>query len=838
MGNMFSSDKKKKLSLHARQHTAKPYQAPATSSYRQTSNPATHFDRVAAPRTHQTAVSTTQTVNIRQATPSIPALQPAAINTTVRHTTVNISHIPAPSFGVPRPLAPVPSPPAIIITQQQTQITLPERLVPQPQIIIPTPRPVIAPVSPSVEPQQSPYDTPLPHNASTEISKTYKQLIRLIKRYVESCLEPELSKNSIIRQMDMQQMAQKGNCVFVDCIRFEDQDVFELEEEEEIDSNVCRFTVFKDSSMNERYMHNRNTFAKELKPKSGVVLWNFHTKKADVEGRVINSNPSHIEVMLKCSARHLEALINKHSEDLALITHNSPISRDRVNFLSKKVLPHIMATRNSLFSSIVSFLDKNGPQQTPTSHWRYNEFSSLTSSRNWTMFQQLNDSQKQAVRGALECPHFYMIHGPPGTGKSQTLVVILEALFKSNKKVLVCAESHNPIDNLLSKFVNTSEHLQSLTTDQKRAALIRIGASWLVDKKSKEFLLENRLREYKNNMRRLRTAQNHQSQDDSTHENKFKLALISKARMVFSTKCGLFNKLFRDHFAVEENKFDYAVVDEASQSFTAYTLMAIACAKKIIFAGDHKQLPPVIKNEAAKQELEVSLFERLIEHQKLSPPQTPVYTMLDTQYRMNELLMKFSNEQLYAGQVNTGLANRSLLLKDIVSNSAVSRLPIDKPIVWIKNQEHERCHEEGNATNHREALLVIKAIKELIRIGVSQKDIGVIVGYNSQRMLIFNLIAHDRSMARIGVNVDELMIATVDSFQGREREVIIFATTRSNNYKKIGFFKDSRRLNVAATRARRQLIIVGDHETLNCRKAKFTELFRVVQTHGKIIEEL
>jgi superfamily I DNA and/or RNA helicase len=440
-----------------------------------------------------------------------------------------------------------------------------------------------------------------------------------------------------------------------------------------------------------------------------------------------------------------------------------------------------------------------------------------------------------------------MIHGPPGTGKSQTLVVILEALFKSNKKVLVCAESHNPIDNLLSKFVHSSNALQSLSTEEKRAALIRIGASWLVDKKSKEFLLDNRLKSYRRNQRAARGARSHSlsrshspshhSQDTTTADNRLKLALISRARMVFSTKCGLFNKLFRDHFAHEENKFDYAIVDEASQSFTAYTLMAIACAKKIIFAGDHEQLPPVIKDEAAKQELEVSLFERLINHQKLNPPTTPVYTMLDTQYRMNELLMKFSNDLLYEGQVKTGQRNKDLLLKDIVSNGVVTTLPLDQPIVWIKNRQQERCFEEGNVTNHQEALIVIKAIKELIRIGVPQTDIGVIVGYNAQRTLIFNMIVTDRSMRYVGVNVDELMIATVDSFQGREREVIIFATTRSNQYKKVGFFKDARRLNVAATRARRQLIVVGDQNTLNNRQAKFAQLFRVAQNHGAVIEE-
>ena len=691
---------------------------------------------------------------------------------------------------------------------------------------------------------------PITEVAAAAISSTFKLLNQLIKQYVDSCLEPELSKNSIIRKMDKFEMVETGNCVFLDCIRFEDQDTFDLEDEDELESDVCCFEIFKDSPLNEEHKLNKATFAKELRQKSGVILWNFDTQKSEAEGRVISTKNSVIEVILKCSQKRLEKLISANPDGLALITHYSPVNRDRVNFLCKKVLPHNMACRNSLFSSIVKFLDGPAPQPQPQLPRSHSEFSGLLQGNDLPMLQQLNDSQKEAVRGALQCEHFYMIHGPPGTGKSPTLVVILEALFKSNKKVLVCAESHNPIDNLLSKFVHSSNALQSLSTEEKRAALIRIGASWLVDKKSKEFLLDNRLKSYKKSQRAARGARSrslsrshtpshsHHSQDSTTADNRLKLALISRARMVFSTKCGLFNKLFRDHFAHEENKFDYAIVDEASQSFTAYTLMAIACAKKIIFAGDHKQLPPVIKDEAAKQELEVSLFERLINHQKLNPPTTPVYTMLDTQYRMNELLMKFSNDLLYEGQVKTGQRNKDLLLKDIVSNGVVATLPLDQPIVWIKNRQQERCFEEGNVTNHQEALIVIKAIKELIRIGVPQTDIGVIVGYNTQRTLIFNMIATDRSMRNVGVNVDELMIATVDSFQGREREVIIFATTRSNQYKKVGFFKDARRLNVAATRARRQLIVVGDHNTLNNRQAKFAQLYRVAQNHGAVIDEL
>ncbi len=639
MGNLFSSKKKGTTLTHQHQkNNPQHYQYQQhVQYYPQTSYSTPHTQRVEYLRTQQASTSTLQTVNIQRTPLSTPTPAPTTTSVTIRQTATNQLNVTSTGHFEHRPVmqavtpSPVQVPQVPVNIRQQTDIRyrLPAT---HSTPVYPPARPTPTPVPQVAEQPQSQYDTAPTNIAITAINGTYKLLTSLIKRYVDSCLEPELSKNAIIREMDMQEMAWNGYCVFIDTIRIEDQDVYELEEEEEFDSEVCRFTVSKDSAMNQDHMHNPHTFAKELKQKSGIVLWNFETKKVLAEGRVINSNLSKIEAMLKCTARNLEAWIDRYPESLALVTSYSPITRDRVQFLSSKVLPHMIANRSSLFASIVSFLDGNNQQPPATFQRRYNEFSSSINRGGCQMFQQLNDSQKQAVQGALDCSHFYMIHGPPGTGKSQTLVVILEALFKANKKVLVCAESHNPIDNLLSKFVETSEHLQTLTTDEKRAALIRIGASWLVDRNSKEFLLEYRLKDYKKKSRRMRGISGQQQPQDSiAADNRHKLALISKAKMVFSTKCGLFNKLFRDHFAFEENKFDYAVVDEASQSFTAFTLMAIACAKKIIFAGDHKQLPPVIKDEAAKQELEVSLFERLINHQNLHPPQTPVYSMLDTQ---------------------------------------------------------------------------------------------------------------------------------------------------------------------------------------------------------------
>jgi len=658
----------------------------------------------------------------------------------------------------------------------------------------------------------------------------YKILRRLIVTYIKTCLDPELAKNASIRRLSKEEMARKGCCVFTsrNNIKLRDVPEFEAHADEEAEADVCFFAVSKDSTPNP-------ASAAELKQKTCVILWDFDNQKVLAEGTVISSSSSSIEAMLKCSAQNLKAWLDQFAESLALVTQNSRTTRDRVLHLFKEALPRMIASSSSLLSHLVSFLDGNhqhSPQSVLQSSADSFDSKNLGES---SLFGRLNDSQKQAVRGALNCSHFYMIHGPPGTGKSHTIVAILEALFKANKKVLVCAESHNPVDNLLAKFVETSEHVQSLTDGEKRKALIRIGNSWQVDSKSKDFLLETLTIIYKRKLKAMQGVPGKQPLDFT--DIQLKLALISKAKTVFSTKCAMFNKFIRDHFLLEENKFDYAVVDEASQSFTAFTLMAIACAKKIIFAGDHLQLPPVITCRFTKWELEVSLFEKLVNRQKSHPPETPVYTMLDTQYRMNELLMKFSNDEFYAGSVKTGQQNRNRLLKDLVARYTTSSLPLDKPVLWIDNPMPELRKDEGNISNEGEAALVVKVIKELLRIGVQLKQIGVIVGYNAQRTLVSNTIEKDKSMPFIRTNTEQLMVATVDSFQGREREVIIFATTRSNASCDIGFLKDERRLNVAATRAKILLIVVGNQQTLNNDDSKFGPLFRAAQTHGTVIQK-
>lgn len=200
--------------------------------------------------------------------------------------------------------------------------------------------------------------------------------------------------------------------------------------------------------------------------------------------------------------------------------------------------------------------------------------------------------------GALKTPYFKLIHGPPGTGKSEVLVTILEALVKKGLRVLVCSEANNPVDNLLTRFAKTDTFVSSDLN--QNSTVIRLGNSLLIDQACKKYCLEYAVNAKIKDI--LNKANNNKSKSDKPDKltpeliAKVERDLLSRAKMVFSTQCSLYKDSVRNLFTKEDYKFDYVIIDEASQSFVGFTMMALSVAKKVIFAGDHMQLPPVIKD--------------------------------------------------------------------------------------------------------------------------------------------------------------------------------------------------------------------------------------------------
>ena len=244
--------------------------------------------------------------------------------------------------------------------------------------------------------------------------------------------------------------------------------------------------------------------------------------------------------------------------------------------------------------------------------------------------------------------------------------------------------------------------------------------------------------------------------------------------------------------SIEHTKFDVVVIDEASQTTIPSVLIPIAKAHRFILAGDHKQLPPTILSDEA-YELEDTLFESLIE--KYSHKSV----LLNVQYRMNEELMKFPNREFYDNKLESDTSIKNICLNDIIDEDEKVLSFIDTSM--MENNEENRLNDSKSRINKLEADLCIQLVNNYIEKGIKEEDIGIISPYADQVKII-----EDKT------NVE---VKTVDGFQGREKEIIIISTVRSNDKGELGFLNDLRRLNMAITRAKRKLIIIGNKDTLS-----------------------
>ena len=260
--------------------------------------------------------------------------------------------------------------------------------------------------------------------------------------------------------------------------------------------------------------------------------------------------------------------------------------------------------------------------------------------------------------------------------------------------------------------------------------------------------------------------------------------------------------------AIEKTKFNIAIVDEASQATIPSVLIPIAKAQKFVLAGDHKQLPPTIISSKAL-ELEDTLFEELINKY---PDKS---ALLNTQYRMNQLLMEFPNSEFYNSKLDSAETVKDIVITDIIEENKLSetekvkiedQLLSDKqPLIFVDTSEidkngEKKLKDSKSIINLAEAETTLEIVDFYQKLGIDDKDIGIISPYADQVSLI--------------KNKTDIEVKTVDGFQGREKEIIIISTVRSNDKGKIGFLSDLRRLNVALTRAKRKLIIIGNKETL------------------------
>lgn len=439
-------------------------------------------------------------------------------------------------------------------------------------------------------------------------------------------------------------------------------------------------------------------------------------------------------------------------------------------------------------------------------------------------FPWLNATQEEAVNKVLHAKDVAIVHGPPGTGKTTTLVeAVYETLHRENQ-VLVCAQSNMAVDWISEKLADrgvsvlrignpsrVNDKVLSFTYERRFESHPDYPQLWSIRKAIRELYARSR-----KGAEREAVRQKINSLKDRATELEIRIneSLFSEARVIACTLVGSANRLLTGQ------KFGTLFIDEAAQALEAACWIPIRKADRVILAGDHCQLPPTVK---APEALRAGLGHTLMQTIVKNKPDT--VSLLKLQYRMNDEIMRFSSEWFYGG-----------MLQSAPEVKYRSILDFDTPIEWI-NTEGLDCNEEFIGENYgrinkSEAELSIEQLKGYItKIGRERFlderiDVGMISPYKAQVQYLRRLVRND---AFFKPYRQAITINTVDGFQGQERDVILISLVRANEEGQIGFLNDLRRMNVAITRARMKLIILGDASTLT-RHAFYKKLYTYIES--------
>jgi ATP-dependent RNA/DNA helicase IGHMBP2 len=431
---------------------------------------------------------------------------------------------------------------------------------------------------------------------------------------------------------------------------------------------------------------------------------------------------------------------------------------------------------------------------------------------------ELNHLQQEAVTKILEANELAVVHGPPGTGKTTTLVQAIKAIIQHERRqVLVVAPSNTAVDLLTEKLFDeglnvvrvgnparVSERLMELTLDSKMAAHNSNKEIKRLRKQASEY--RDMAHKYKRNFgyaeREQRKALFAEARNISKEVDKTEQYIIddvlSKANVITATLVGA------NHYTVKQRRYHTVVIDEAGQALEPACWIPILKAKKVVMAGDHCQLPPTIKsNEAAKEGLSTTLMEKCVS------VHAEAVVLLEEQYRMHKTIMGFSSKEFYGDrlQAHSSVANRSLFGGDI-------------PLAFIDTAGcgFDEKLEGTSISNPEEAHFLLKHLAGLISQlkvlhTVSEfPSVAVISPYKHQVEVLKDQLLSYQELRELG---DVISVNTIDSFQGQERDIVYISMTRSNAESNIGFLTDIRRMNVAMTRARKKLVVIGDSATLS-----------------------
>lgn len=431
----------------------------------------------------------------------------------------------------------------------------------------------------------------------------------------------------------------------------------------------------------------------------------------------------------------------------------------------------------------------------------------------------LNDSQNKAMNHALEAKDVAIVHGPPGTGKTTTLVQIIHEVAQREPQVLVCASSNTAVD------------LLTLRCYEAGLSVLRMGNPARVDEELHVHTIEGSMAAHPDyeSLRKLRREAAKIREHAMKHKRKFgqqererRQELLKEAREMkaLSRKLEdyiLFQLLDRSevivatltgagHKLLKNKRFGTVVIDEAAQALTPACFIPMQKADRVIMAGDHCQLPPTVKSaEAMKLGLAETLFERVMANKSVSH-------MLEVQYRMPDRIMRFSAQQFYDDRLRAAPEVAKQQLAPTIENLEF----VDTAGCGF---EEARNPESRSTANPEEAQLLLRHLamlfnqleKENPEILKPPFSVGIIAPYKEQ---VRHLKRQLQGSPMLSSYASFISIKTVDGFQGQERDVIYISLVRSNSKGDIGFLRDTRRMNVALTRARKKMVVVGDSGTI------------------------
>lgn len=425
----------------------------------------------------------------------------------------------------------------------------------------------------------------------------------------------------------------------------------------------------------------------------------------------------------------------------------------------------------------------------------------------------LNTSQIEAVRFALSARDVALIQGPPGTGKTTAVVEVIRRAVQRGEKVLACAPSNLAVDNVFERLLNAGERAVRLGHPARVLPELRAHTlDLLVEEHSDVRLARKLVKEamglFRRADRRTRARPEPGERRETREEARSLLAdarrlelqavdqILNQADVLCATTTGL------DSEILGPRRFHLAVIDEACQSTEPGCWIPLLRCDRVVLAGDHCQLPPtVVSQEAAQEGFGVSLFERLM---SLYGP--AVGRRLTVQYRMHESIMAFSSREFYDGELQADPSVSGHLLADLPEVKADSLTTSALEFVDTAGAgfDEEQEPDGESRLNRREADFACRKVRALLECGLEASDIAVIAPYAAQVRLLRERLA-----------VPGLEVDSVDGFQGREKEAVVISLVRSNPRGEIGFLGDVRRMNVALTRARRKLLVIGDSATLS-----------------------